>query len=225
MVPETLRYATVVLSQMEQTAIFAALDRSEAVTVESTRYVGPSENDHYIGLLNVRGDLTVVEELFDASDQVLRYAIAGTDGYGLVYAHYRDLDPIEGLIAILYRHDLVVDWPMVHQRPDGEPRTRLTVIGTSASIRRAAADLPSRVSLSVERIEDVSPRQDGRIASLTDRQRSLLRRAIREGYYEVPRRTTHRELADSLGLSPGTVSDRLQRIERRVMNRYADAFL
>lgn len=66
----------------------------------------------------------------------------------------------------------------------------------------------------VEARNDTSP-------LLIDTQTALLDLAIREGYYEVPRETTHRDLADSLGVTPGTVSDRLQRIERRVMAAYA----
>ncbi|MFC7008456.1 helix-turn-helix domain-containing protein [Halalkalicoccus salilacus] len=50
----------------------------------------------------------------------------------------------------------------------------------------------------------------------------LLELAVRAGYYEVPRETTHRDLASKLDLSAGTVSDRLQRIERRLITAYVD---
>lgn len=56
---------------------------------------------------------------------------------------------------------------------------------------------------------------------MTDTQAALLDLAIEEGYYEVPRETSQRALAERLGVTPGTVADRLQRIERRVMTAYA----
>ncbi|WP_433629996.1 helix-turn-helix domain-containing protein [Halomicrococcus sp. NG-SE-24] len=218
---ETLRQATILLSQTQQTAIFNSIHQSDVVSLESTRYLGPSANEYFIGLSRLTGNLAAAEELFDANDQVLEYAITGTDEYSLVYAHYQNIEPVEELISILYHHDLVVNWPMVHQQTGETPETKITVIGTSTGIQGATADLPSTVNISVEKIKHVHPSEDDEIAQLTDRQQALLKYAIQAGYYEVPRQTTHQELAESLNLSPGTVSDRLQRIERRVMKAYA----
>lgn len=222
---ETLRSATVLLSRSEQTPIFDAITQSEAVSLESTRYLGPSANEYYVGLSRLTGDRESVEELFETSEQVLQYVIADGDGSSLVYAQYRNVEPVEELISILYRHDLVVEWPMRHRRAGGDTETRIRVVGTGTGIQRAAADLPSTVSISTEKVGHVRPSDDDAAARLTARQQSLLRHAVQAGYYEVPRETTHRELAESLDLSPGTVSDRLQRIERRVMQSYAERLL
>ena len=218
MAAETLRSATVSLTGMAADPVVARFDRSETVSIESTRYLGPVDDGRYVGLSDLRGDLDVARELLAASDRVERYDVAGTGEHGIVYAHYRSAGLIGDLLSILYRNDIVVDWPIDH-RPTDEPRTQLTVVGTAIGIRRAVAALPDRVSLSVERVGQFDPAGDD--ALLTERQAALLDLAVREGYYEVPRGTTHRALAERLDLAPGTVSDRLQRIERRVMTAYA----
>lgn len=55
------------------------------------------------------------------------------------------------------------------------------------------------------------------LASLTDRQREVLRTAYENGYYDVPRGTTTNELAEELGVDGSTVSEHLQRAERNLV--------
>lgn len=225
MTNETLRSATIVLSQRQQASIFDAVDRSDAVSLAATRYLGPSAGDYYVGLSEIDGDPGTVRALFESSEQVRRYAVEDADGHSFVYAHYRDLDPVDDLISLLYRHDLVVDWPIVHRQRGDAAESRLRVVGTDGGIQRAAADLPAGVEVTVEKLSTVAPASEAAFAGLTERQRSLLRHAVRVGYYDVPRGATHREIAEAFDVAPGTVSERLQRVERRVMEGYVRAFL
>ncbi|WP_247004641.1 helix-turn-helix domain-containing protein [Halosolutus gelatinilyticus] len=52
---------------------------------------------------------------------------------------------------------------------------------------------------------------------LTDRQKEVVRAAITEGYYDIPRRATQSDLAAELGLSQGTIGDHLRRIEAKII--------
>ena len=81
----------------------------------------------------------------------------------------------------------------------------------------AAGDLPSEVELNLERTGEYEP-DTGRLSQmLTERQLELFELAVREGYYEVPRETTQRNLAESLDLATATVSEHLQRIESKLV--------
>ena len=53
---------------------------------------------------------------------------------------------------------------------------------------------------------------------LTERQDEVLRLALREGYYEQPKRTTIKALAAKAGIAPSTFQEILQRAERKVMH-------
>lgn len=46
--------------------------------------------------------------------------------------------------------------------------------------------------------------------------RDVGRDGVALGYDDVPRGATHRDIADRLGLSVGTVSEHLQKVESRV---------
>ncbi len=57
---------------------------------------------------------------------------------------------------------------------------------------------------------------------LTARQEQILRTALYLGYFEFPRRIKIDKLADSLGVSPGTLSEILRRAEKHIMMKYFD---
>lgn len=68
-------------------------------------------------------------------------------------------------------------------------------------------------------VEPVYHGQEEAQAQLTARQRAVLQRALDDGYYDVPRRTSLTELAARLGVSKASLCETLQVIEKKVMNR------
>ncbi len=218
-----LRYATLSLSLPDgvREPTFDLFGDSAAASIASTRYLGPIENGQHVGLSEVCGDLEAARELLAAADDVLRYDVAGTDGRGVVYAHYRSVGPVKELLDILYRRDIVLEWPIDHRGRERDSAVRFTIVGTDEGIHRATTEIPDVVDVAVERVGGVESKAEAD-PTLTDPQAALLDLAIEKGYYEVPRRTTQRALADHLDVAPGTVGDRLQRIERRVMTAYAE---
>lgn len=219
MTDETLRSATLVLSGALRPRVFERIDDSSAVSLPTTRYLGPVEDGQYVGLSDLRGDLAAARSLFAESDDVVRYDVAGSGGRGIVYAHYRTVGPVEELLTLLYENDVVLEWPVEHRRRGRGSVARFSIIGTSTGIKQAATGLPDGVDLTLEQIGRYDS-GGGERSVLTDTQSALLDLAVQEGYYEVPRETTQRALADRLGVTTATVSDRLQRIERRVMTAH-----
>lgn len=57
---------------------------------------------------------------------------------------------------------------------------------------------------------------------LTSRQSEVFEVALREGYYEVPRRITLTEMASLLGVAKSTLSNQLQRMESTILHTFAD---
>ena len=57
---------------------------------------------------------------------------------------------------------------------------------------------------------------------LTKRQSEVFEVALREGYYEVPRRITLTEMASLLGVAKSTLSNQLQRMESTILHTFAD---
>lgn len=219
-----MRYATVTLTWTDLSIhplddVFAS---SDAVAVEAIRYVSPIREGRYAELLDLAGDLDAARRLLADADDALAYDVAGGDDRGVAYVQCRSAGVVADLLAVLHEHEIVLDWPMsVVDAPTGRG-FRLTVIGSSRAIQRAAGSLPDGIRLDLERTGEYEP-DAGRLAAvLTDRQLELFDLAVAEGYYEVPRETTHRELAAALDLAPATVSEHLQRVESKLVSAYVD---
>lgn len=222
-----MRYATVTLGWEDGQVhpiddIFAQADD---VSVEAIRYVSPGPEGRYVELLELSGNLDRARTLLADSPDALEYDVTGTGSHGVAYVQCRTAGLVDELLAALHDHEIVVDWPMYYRSGEGGDGPRgltVTAVGTNRAIQRAAAALPSGIRLSLERTGEYEP-DTGRLSELlTERQLEVFDLAVREGYYEVPRRTTHRELADTLGLAAGTVSDHLQRIEAKLVAAYVD---
>lgn len=214
-----MRYATVSLTWDDGRVhpVDDLLARDDDVRVTAVRYVSPGPEGRYVELLELEGDLSRARRLLADSPDV-----TGATGKGVAYVQCRTAGLVDDLLAALHDHQIVVDWPMEYLR-DGARGLRLTAVGTSRAVQRAAADLPAGVDLDLERTGEYDPDAGHPGGPLTERQRELLELAAAEGYYEVPRRTTHRELAAELGVSAGTVSERLQRVEARLVDAFLDS--
>ncbi len=68
-------------------------------------------------------------------------------------------------------------------------------------------------------VEAVYHGQEDAHQQLTPRQREVLRQAMEDGYYDVPRRTSLTEMAAKLGVSKAALCETLQVIEKKVMQR------
>ncbi|AEH37097.1 helix-turn-helix domain-containing protein [Halopiger xanaduensis] len=223
-----MRYATVVLTWADGrlNAIDDAFARSDAVSIEAIRHLNPVGDDRYVELLELRGDLERARELLDDSPDALEYDVTGDRGRGVAYVQCRTVGPVDALLAILDEHELVLDWPMTYVDAGDAGTDRgleVTAVGTSRSIQRAAAALPEGIDLDLRRMGEYEPDAGGFAPTLTDRQRELFELALEDGYYEIPRETTHRELAAKLDLAAGTVGEHLQRIEAKLAASYASA--
>ena len=57
-------------------------------------------------------------------------------------------------------------------------------------------------------------------SDLSDRQREVIHAAFHKGYYDVPRRISLKELADSMGVSPSSVDEILKRAQKKILSYY-----
>ncbi|SFC45313.1 HTH DNA binding domain-containing protein [Halobiforma haloterrestris] len=237
-----MRYATVVLTWPDEhlTGIDEAFAAREGVSLEAIRHLNPIDADdgRHAELLEMRGDLERARTALADAPEVLEYDVAGDDGHGAAYVRCRTVPPVDDLLAVPREYEVVIDWPLPFvaaggsdSRGNADRGLEVTLVGPGRALRRATRTLPAGVEFDLRRtgayeaesLRSGSADSLSRSVRLTDRQRELFAVARSEGYYEVPRRTTHRELADRLGLSPGTVGEHLQRIEAKLAAAYGSS--
>jgi predicted DNA binding protein len=211
-----MRYATVVITPQDDglnpaDAVLVALSSVERDVVHQVNLL----NDGTIVMLYaLRGDIKQAVEALRNCESVIAVDGSG-DGEGLIYLHIEPDEISMQLMQIIQDNEVVLQTPMECTRDGG---LRVTIVGDDATIQRAVNDVPEGVSVSLEGIGDYHPEADKLYGTLTDRQREVLETAVEEGYYEVPRRATHEDIAEEVGLSAGTVGEHLRKVEGRVLS-------
>lgn len=167
----------------------------------------------------LRGDLNQARRVFEAEDDVLGYNISGgAEGSGLAYVHARPPPGIREFLTLQREHEVFFDFPIDSTSRGG---MRVDMIGESNEVlQEALADIPDEMEVTIERIGRYPESTVGAAVRLTDRQREILNVALDLGYYEVPRRATHEDIAEQMKLTVGTVSEHLQKIEARVFESF-----
>lgn len=102
--------------------------------------------------------------------------------------------------------------------PDGDGGFSLTLVGNIEAISGDFGGCGNeRPPISLERLTEYQGPTD-EWDRLTPRQREVVETAHGLGYYEVPREATATEVADRLDLDRSTVTEHLQRAERRLVS-------
>ena len=100
---------------------------------------------------------------------------------------------------------------------------RITISGTTDGVRAYRKGMDSLVPGNLRlRISQSQPGVGGVGPKLSPRRREVLETAQKMGYYDTPRRTSQRELADHLDIRQATVAEHLQRAERDLIMHWID---
>lgn len=163
----------------------------------------------------VEGGEQGFEDALERADEVLEHQL--TSSHGELYhavVHTRAPEPMAELWRTATLDGVLLLPPLV-QRDDGAIDTR--VLAAAEDVSRMMDEMPDWVEYEVDRVSDEGRWSTDLHPGLPERQREALRKAHRLGYYEVPRRATHEEVAEELGCSKSTASEHLRKAEARVL--------
>jgi len=184
------------------TPVHEALMAGESVTAVHLLSGGVSEADPAY-LFYVQGDRAAVEEYLDGADAAAEVTPVD-ENHSYVYLKREPTEVDRQIRETFTRGSLVATLPAVYHE-DGS--VSADVVGRSEDIQAAVDAAPIRVD--VEAIGEYAGPGGG--AALTDRQREVLAVARDVGYYDVPRDAGQSDVADALGLAPGTVAEHLRK--------------
>ncbi len=135
-----------------------------------------------------------------------------SEGHGL----YRIVEPLCPSIQLLRDLKLLPRYPF----PIVKTRCNVVIAGTEAQIRELYARLKESVPGTV--ILSVRHGELGAQSILTPRQLEAFRKAVSAGYYDVPRRTSLKDLADFMGVSKSSLWETMATVERKLLTTAAD---
>lgn len=184
------------------------------ITRRSIQHINLLADGTAVVIFELDGDLDAIEDILANSAEVLEYNVTETRESHHVYIHLEANETITELLTIPNEFELVVDTPMVYTHRGG---LRVTVIGDEDVFRKAMPAMPSTLHFKLEQLGEYEPSTERLFSLLTERQQEILQEAIQQGYYEVPRKVTHQDVAESLNCSGGTVGEHLRKIEAKLL--------
>lgn len=174
------------------------------------------DDESMILLCEAFGDLERYRELARQCDTVLDCTMSG-EGQAYVHLHLELTELTRAVMNIHRPEQMTFKFP-IHFDTDGS--LVVTLIGDDSSFSETIDHLPEDITVEVQEMGEYAPDAEDVYARLTDRQQEILDVALDAGYYEHPRRTTHAELAATIGVAPGTVSEHLRKIEAHVFETF-----
>lgn len=188
------------------------IDDTLVATQEATHYANLLDDGTAVAIVQFRGDADRLATIEDEEPEIISCTVTGGETW-LAYMHYEPDGVERTLYKVIDTETISIDWP-VRDTADG---VQVTLFGEDAALQQLIARFPDEMDLRLERAGEYQPQMDDPVAQLTDRQKEIVRAAIAAGYYDIPRRTTHRDLATELGLSQRTIGEHLQRAEAKII--------
>ncbi|EMA54013.1 helix-turn-helix domain-containing protein [Halococcus thailandensis] len=167
-----------------------------------------------VTLYRLDGTVERIETILDDCADVLAHNVSATGDSVHAYVHFETNDVVAGLLAVPHAHGIILDTPIEFTPRGG---LRITVVGEETTIRETIGTVPDGIGLKLEETGEYEPSAQRLFARLTTRQQETLKAAIEAGYYEVPRRATHADIAERLDRTGGTVGEHLRKIEAAVL--------
>jgi predicted DNA binding protein len=214
-----MRYVKVSLmpTQGDIDPVGEEIEADPSLTRESILHFNRLNDGTAVLLTQLRGNRERLEEIFEASEEILSYNVSSVRDGLQAYVHTEPTEAGAALFDLTEEHEFVVDTPIEY----GGDGFRVAIIGKEETVRRAIDDVPEGIRLELEQLSDYDPELRKLSSLLTERQQEILNTASDLGYYEVPRRATHQDIADELGVSTTTVGEHLRKIEARMLSEIA----
>ncbi len=213
-----MRYATLELTPAGEGIhpVGRRLATEPAVSRERLIHVNALSNGDGILYYRLRGDADVVAAELDGHERVRSFDVYhDLDDEFYVYMYVTPGEPAGSLMRLVDRYALVIDTP-IEFKDDGS--LIVTVAGQQQLLKEAIRRIPDQIDWGVVRAGKYDPDTGGTAEQLTTRQREVVRTAVELGYYEVPRRATHEDIADELDCATSTIDEHLRKAESRVVS-------
>ena len=192
-----------------------AIAASAAVTRQAIMHFDALADGSAILLYRLEGTPDPLIEALSDHPDVLAHDLMDLEDDGFhLYLHVSPDGSARKLMDLAEEYALIIETPFEFIHGNS---VRMTVIGDHDMLRSAIEELPGSLTVSVDQVGTYAPDRRDMLSALTDRQLEVFRTAVESGYYEIPRRATHKEIADSLECAPSTVDEHLRKAESRVL--------
>lgn len=193
-----------------------AITEHEAVTREALLHLNALGDGTGVMLYRLHGQPEpLVEAIADHPDLLAYDLLDVVEDVFHLYVHVKPGEPGGSLMELAHRYALIIQTPIEFTDRGG---LSTTVVGSHEMLRQAMEELPEGIAYDIEQVGQFAPDTRDTLSILTERQQEVFRTAVDLGYYEIPRRATHEDIAKQLDCAPSTVDEHLRKAESRVLS-------
>ena len=186
----------------------------DGITREALLHVDARGDGTTVLLYRVAGDGEAFDDALGDQSEVFDHDVVDLAGNGYhAFVQAKSTESGGILLDVAHEHTLIVDTPLEFT----DEGLRATLVGTHENLRAALGAVPDGLEFSVDNAGTYVPGSEDLLSPLTDRQLEVFETAVQEGYYDVPRKATHKDIAENLGCAPSTVDEHLRKAESRVV--------
>lgn len=187
------------------------------VRLETIRSIEFVSDGSIVIVYEVDGALDALRQCLDeASGKVIDYVVARDCDPLVVQIRFHPDETLERLLSVHRSFGVSVEFPIQYVRQDPSS-VEIVEVGPQDELHGRIRETRNWASVHVQHVHPYDPTTRRRFAELTERQQEVLCTAVRTGYYQVPRETTHEDLAEELDCCASTVGQHLRRIEAQLV--------
>lgn len=193
------------------------------VYLESIRSMEFVEDGSVVLVYEIDGSVEALRECLDnAPEKVIDYSITAESDPLVAQIWFYPDEPLEQLLDVHRSFGVSVEFPITYTSQ--EPATvEIVETGPRNELRDRIEQTRQIADVHINHVNRHDPGSEQLFRELTDRQQEVLRAAVSLGYYEIPRETTHQEIADELGCSKSVVGQHLRRVEAALVSAVVPA--
>lgn len=137
------------------------------------------------------------------------------DGHIDIYFH-TEMRSGHLLHKIKRTNPIIVEMPVEYSK---NLTASIRILGPDRIIDSTYKTIDESKGVSLEKVGYSYPTSDDHLEILTERQQEILRAALLEGYYEIPRQTNHEALGERFDVEPQTVGEHIRKIESKIVKQ------
>jgi DNA-binding transcriptional ArsR family regulator len=192
------------------------LSADAAIERRAIHYVELLADDTVLLFAEASGSQERYKQIMEDSPRVISYLTAGEDPW-MAVSQFEPTDAVHQALELQRESFLVIDTPI---RFTSEDHLKVTYLGSDEMFKQLYETVAGVEYADVEIIETGDYETNGPSFSrmITSRQEEVLEAAVDLGYYSEPRQGSLEDIAEVVGIAPGTVGEHLRKVEERVFS-------
>lgn len=201
--------------------VFDMLTRNE--NIERVHGLHWNFSEDRLGILHyVNGDFDMYVTELESIPSVLDYDIArvGEDHF-YVYHRCTVSGGARDLFEI-FTKDTLLMVPPIEFSDDGS--ATFSLFGDGSEVQTALNSVPEMIEVDVHEVSGMAATPEVTAATLTVRQQEAAEAALSLGYYDIPRKASYEDIAETIDCAPSTAAEHLRKAEGKLVRSVLDGY-